>query len=149
MMNRDRISRGRTTYGSSSTTLGLDERLERVLLYALSAVLAIFTPLGWLLGLIVFLIERNRNVRGHALQAGVIFGVLSIARWVLGLIGGLLSHIWVVGLFLGGAFGLLTFILFWIIVALAILLAIGSWLSSNYRLPFVGRMIEGIFAKWL
>ena len=122
MMNRDRISRSRTTYSSSSTTIGLDERLERTLLYPLSAVLAIFTPLGWLLALAVFLFEKNRNVRAHALQAGVIFGVLSIARWLIGLIGGLLSHIWLVGFFIGSAFGLIGAIFFVVIIGLAVLL---------------------------
>jgi uncharacterized membrane protein len=149
MMNRDRITRSRTTYGSSGTTIGLDERLERTLLYPLSAVLAIFTPLGWLIGLAVFLIEKNRNVRAHAVQAGVIFGVLSIARWLIGLIGGLLSHIWVVGLFIGGAFGLIAFILFWIIIAIAVWETAMVWLRPGYRLPYIGKFIDTLFAKWL
>ncbi|HEV2583556.1 MAG TPA: hypothetical protein VGT44_22035, partial [Ktedonobacteraceae bacterium] len=108
MMNRDRISRGRSNFGNSGTTFGLDERLERTLLYPLSALLAIFTPLGWLLGLGVFLIEKNRNVRGHAAQAGVLFGTLSIAHWLVDLLGALLSHIFVVGSVLGLAFGLVS-----------------------------------------
>lgn len=151
MMNRDRISRSRTGFGSSSrsTTFGLDERLERILLYVFSAVLAVFTPLGWLLALIVFFVEKNRNVRSHAVQAGVIFGVLSIVRWVFGLIGGLLSHIWLVGLFIGAAFSLIGWILFGIILALAVMLVIGASISPNYRLPYIGRMIDGIFAKWV
>jgi uncharacterized membrane protein len=149
MMNRDRISRGRTTYGSSGTTIGLDERLERTLLYPISAVLAIFTPLGWLLALAVFLIEKNRNVRSHAAQAGVIFGVLSIVHWLIGLIGGLLSNIWLIGFFFGGAFGLISFILFWIILGVAFWLTVMAWFRANYRLPVVGKIIDGLFAKWL
>jgi uncharacterized membrane protein len=141
MMNRDRITRSRTTYRSSGTTLGLNERLERTLLYPLSAVLALFTPLGWLIGLIVFLIEKNRNVRSHALQAGVIFGVLSIANWL----AGLLSHIFLIGF----VFLVIGWILFWVIIAAAVLLTIGAWLSANYRLPYVGNIINGLFAKWL
>lgn len=151
MMNRDRITRSRTSYGSStsSTMFGIDERLERILLYVLSAVLAIFTPLGWLIALAVFFFEKNRNVRGHAVQAGVIFGILSIVRWLIGLFGGLLSHIWLVGLFIGAAFSLIGWILFAIILALAVMLVIGSTISPNYRLPFIGRMIDGVFAKWV
>lgn|SRR5436305_1559635 len=149
MMNRDRITRGRTTYGTSGTTFGLDERLERTLLYPLSAVLAIFTPLGFLLALAVFLIEKNRNVRAHALQAGIIFGVLSIVKWLVALIGGLLSHIWVVGSVIGIAFGLIGAILFWVILGLAVLLTIAVWLSPRYRLPWVGNFIEALFVKWL
>jgi uncharacterized membrane protein len=151
MMNRDRISRSRTGFGSSSSTtiFGLNERLERILLYVFSAVLAIFTPLGWLLALAVFFIEKNPNVRGHAVQAGVIFGVLSIVRWVIGLLGGLLSHIWLVGLFIGAAFSLIGWILFGIILALAVMLVIGASISPNYRLPYIGKMIDGAFAKWV
>jgi uncharacterized membrane protein len=149
MMNRDRITRGRTTYGATGTTFGLDERLERTLLYPISAVLAIFTPLGFLLGLAVFLIEKNRNVRAHALQAGVIFGVLSIVKWLVALIGGLLSHIWVVGSVIGIAFGLIGAIFFWVILGLAVLLTIAVWLSPRYRLPWVGNFIEALFVKWL
>lgn len=149
MMNRDRISRGRTTYGSSGTTIGLAERLERTLLYPISAVLAIFTPLGWLVALAVFLIERNRNVRSHAMQAGVIFGVLSIVKWVIGLLGGLLSHIWVIGSVIGIAFGLIGGILLWVIIGLAILLTIAVWFRANYRLPWAGRFIDGLFGRWI
>jgi len=141
MMNRDRITRGKNAYRSSGTTIGLDERLERTLLYPLSAVLAIFTPLGWLLGLAVFLIEKNRNVRSHALQAGVIFGVLSIASWL----AGLLSHILLIGL----VFLVIGWIVFWVIIAVAVLLTIGAWFSANYRLPYAGKIIDGLFGKWL
>ena len=148
-MNRDRITRGRTTYGSSGTTFGLDERLERTLLYPISAILAIFTPLGWLLGLAVFLIEKNRNVRSHAAQAGVIFGILSIAKWLVALIGGLLSHLLVVGSVIGLAFGLIGAIFFWVILGLAVLLTIAVWLSPRYRLPWIGNIIDALLVKWL
>ncbi len=149
MMNRDRISRGRSSFGNSGTTFGLEERVERTLLYPLSALLAIFTPLGWLLALGVFLIEKNRNVRGHAAQAGVIFGSLSIVHWLVDLIGGLLSHIFVVGSVLGLAFAFISAILFWIIIALAIWLTIMVWFRPNYSLPVVGKLIDGFFGKWI
>jgi uncharacterized membrane protein len=148
MMNRDRISRGRTSL-SSNTTLGLDERLERVLLYPLSAVLAIFTPLGWLLALAVFLIEKNTNVRSHAAQAGVIFGSLSILKWLISLIGALLSHIPVLSWVTNPAFWFVGLILFWVIIALAIWLTIMVWFRPRYHLPVVGTIIDGFFAKWI
>lgn len=148
MMNRDRISRG-SSFSSSGTTIGLDERLERVLLYPLSAVLAIFTPLGWLIGLAVFLIEKNHNVRSHAAQAGIIFGTLSIVNWLVNLFGALLSHIFVVGSVLGIAFGFVSTILVWIIIALAIWLTFMVWFRSKYSLPVVGKIIDAFFAKWI
>ncbi len=50
------------------TTLGLNERLERVLAYAF----------GWISGLLLFLFEKNRNVRWHAMQSMIVFGSLSV-----------------------------------------------------------------------
>src|SRR5947207_2998492 len=41
------------------TTLGLGERLERVLAYAFF----------WVSGIVLLLFEKNRNVRWHALQS--------------------------------------------------------------------------------
>jgi len=49
------------------TTLGMSERLERVLAYAF----------GWVSGIILFMVEKNRNVRWHAAQSMVTFGTLS------------------------------------------------------------------------
>jgi uncharacterized membrane protein len=70
---------------SAPTSLGIDERIERVLCYAL----------GWITGLIFLVIEqRNSTVRRHAWQSLVVFGTLSL----LGLVLGILSHIWIIGL---------------------------------------------------
>ena len=60
MMNRERMT-GRSRFtGDGPTSLGMNERLERVLAY----------PLGWVTGLILFVLERkNRNVQWHAKQS--------------------------------------------------------------------------------
>ncbi len=128
---------------------GLEERWVRTLLYPLSALLALFTPLGWALGLAVFFFEKNRNVRGHALQATVIFGGLSIIRWLVLLIGSILSHIPLVGLFIGVGLGLVASIIFWVIIALAVVLTIMVWFRPGYRLPFVGHLIDNFFGRWV
>jgi len=47
------------------------------------------------------------------------------------------------------AFGLIGAIFFWVIIGLAILLTIAVWLSPRYRLPWVGNLIEALFARWL
>ena len=87
---------------SAPTTLGIPERGERVLCYA-----------GfWVTGIIFLLIERrNQTVRRHAAQSTVVFGGLSILGWIVGLLGGALSHIWVVGPVLGFGFGAIGWIL--------------------------------------
>ncbi|HEU5346219.1 MAG TPA: hypothetical protein VFX31_08015 [Ktedonobacterales bacterium] len=87
---------------SAPTTLGIPERWERVLCYA-----------GfWVTGIIFLLIERrNQTVRRHAAQSTVVFGGLSILGWIVGLLGGALSHIWVVGPVLGFGFGAIGWIL--------------------------------------
>ncbi len=51
-----------------TTTLGLSERVESALAYAFI----------WVSGLLLFMTEKNRNVRTHALQSMIVFGTLSI-----------------------------------------------------------------------
>lgn len=78
---------------SSPTTLGIDEKWERVLCYALL----------WVSGLVMFFIEtKNATVRRHAMQSMAIFGGLSIIGFLLGI----LSHIPLLG-FIFGLVGLL------------------------------------------
>ena len=94
---------------SNPTSLGIDERWERVLAYA-----------GiWISGLILLFIEqRNQTVRRHAMQSVMIFGALGL----IGLLGGLLSNIWVIGFFfglIGSIAGLLTFVLWILLMVLA------------------------------
>lgn len=149
MMNRDRVSRGRSSMGSRNTTFGLDERVERTLLYPISAVAALFWPLGWLVGLIVALFEKNYNVRAHALQSSVIFGVLSIALAIVRILAFLLGKVFLIGAFFNIVLGgLVASILWWLIVVLAVWLTIMVWFRPNYRLPFIGRWIDNLFVRW-
>ncbi len=148
MMNRDRISRNRSSMSGRTTTFGLDERLERTLLYPISALAALFWPLGWLVGLIVALFEKNYTVRGHAMQSSVIFGVLSIALAIVRVLAFLLGKMFFVGAFFGLALGLVASILFWIIIVLAVWLTIMVWFRPNYRLPVVGAWIDSLFLRW-
>ena len=83
---------------SSPTTLGISERWERVLCYALL----------WVSGLILLLVEReNQTVRRHAAQSVTVFGVLGIVGWLLSISGNLLGAIPGVGFLFAGGFGLL------------------------------------------
>lgn len=99
---------------SSPTTLGIDERWERVLAYALI----------WVSGLILLFVEhRNQTVRRHAMQSVIIFGGLAL----IGLFAGWLSHIIVLGFF----FGLIASVVGFVMFALWILLMIMAYFNPN------------------
>jgi len=149
MMNRNTYGRNRSSMSSRTTTFGLDERVERTLLYPISAAAALFWPLGWIVGLLVALFEKNHNVRMHALQSAVIFGVLSIVLALVNFLHLLLGHLPLLGFFIGAALGFVGLILFWFIILLAIWLTVMVWFRPNYRLPFVGRWIENLFVRWI
>ena len=145
-MNRDRITRGRA-YSSGATTFGLPERMERTLIYPLSLLLGLFVPvigwiLAWLLGIGVFFVEKNRNVRWHALQAATVFGSLSVLLAIVGLLKALLGGILVIGGVIGFGLGLLSGVIFWVMIILAVFLTAMAWLRPDYRLPFVSSIID-------
>jgi uncharacterized membrane protein len=99
---------------SNSTSLGISERWERVLAYALV----------WVSGLILLFVEhRNQTVRRHAMQSVIIFGGLGL----IGLFAGWLSNIWVIGFFFGLLGGVIGFVMF----ALWILLMVLAYFSPN------------------
>jgi uncharacterized membrane protein len=146
MMNRDRMTRGRA-YSSGATTFGLPERLERTLIYPLSLLLGLFVPavgwlLAWLLGIGVFFFEKNRNVRWHALQAATVFGSLSVLLAVVWLLIRFLGGILLIGGVISIGLGLLSSVIFWVMIILAVFLTIMAWLRPDYRLPFVSTIID-------
>ncbi len=148
MMNRNSYGRNRSSMSTRTTTFGIDERIERTLLYPISAIAGLFWPLGWLVGLIVALFEKNHNVRMHAMQSSVIFGVLSLVLALVNFLHFLLGGLPLLGFFIGHALGLVGFILFWLIIVLAVWLTIMVWFFPNYRLPWVGRRIEALLSRW-
>jgi uncharacterized membrane protein len=146
MMNRDRLTRGRS-YSSSHTTLGLPERLERTLIYPLSLLLGLFVPyigwvLAWLLGMGVFFVEKNRNVRRHALQSAFVFGTLSVLLAVVGFLKVMLGGILFLGFLTTVGLGLLGFVIFWVMIILAVFLTIMAWFRPDYHLPIIGNLID-------
>ena len=145
-MNRDRLTRGRS-YTNSQTRLGLPERLERTLIYPLSLLLGLFVPgigwvLAWLLGIGVFFVEKNRNVRRHALQSAFVFGSLSVLLAVVGFLKFLLGGILVLGGLIAFGLGLLGLIIFWVMIILAVFLTIMAWFRPDYRLPFISNLTD-------
>lgn len=57
------------------TTLGLSENMTAALAYLV----------GWVTGLVVYLMEKdNKNLRFHALQSIVFFGLVTVVNMLLG-----------------------------------------------------------------
>ena len=114
------------------TTLGLNERLERVLAYTF----------GWLSGIILFFMEKNRNVRWHAVQSMVTFGTLSILMLAISMLRGFLSFIPILGWLTSAGLGLLLSVLWWVTIILWFWLMIMAFVQEDYRLPFVGNFVR-------
>ena len=114
------------------TTLGLDERLESVLAYAF----------GWISGLVLFLLEKNRRVRWHAMQSMVTFGTLSLLMFGVNFLKGMLSWIPLLGLLTNFGLGLLWNVLWWTTLFLWIWLMAMAWVQPNYRLPFISEWVR-------
>ena len=145
-MNRDRITRGRS-YTESQTRLGLPERLERTLIYPLSLLLGLFVPgigwvLAWLLGIGVFFVEKNRNVRRHGLQSAFVFGTLSVLLAIVGFLKFVLGGILILGFVTTFGLGLLGLIIFWVMIILAVFLTVMAFMKPDYRLPYISRLID-------
>lgn len=104
------------------TSTGLDANVAGLLCYVL----------GWVSGIVFILIEqKNKFVRFHAMQSIIVFGALSIASGVLG---------WIpfIGTFFAWIIGVLSFIL-WIV------LMIKAYQGTKYKLPWSGNLAE----KWV
>ncbi|MCD6513082.1 MAG: DUF4870 domain-containing protein [Thermoplasmata archaeon] len=101
------------------TSLGIEENLEAALAYLV----------GWITGLIFYLIERDSQfVRFHAMQSILTFLPLWVIAWIIGWIpsiGWIISSlIWILSLVL------------WII------LLIKAFRGEKFKLPVVGDMAE-------
>ena len=114
------------------TSLGMNERLERVLAYAF----------GWVSGLILFFLEKNRNVRWHAAQSMVTFGLLSIVMFVVSLLKGFLAWIPLLGWLTSAGLGLLLSALWWVTIILWVWLMVMAFVREDYRLPIVSGWIR-------
>jgi len=112
---------------SRPTSLGIDERWERVLCYAF----------WWVSGLILLVVEqKNETVRHHAKQSVIIFGVLSAVLWLTAVFAAALGWIPLIGWFFGAGFGLIHGLVWFVAVVLWILLMVMAY--SSARTLFVG-----------
>ena len=103
----------------AKTSLDLNENVEGLLCYIV----------GWITGIVFLVLEKeNKFVRFHALQSILTFLPLSILAW-------LLRWIPFVGWALGILVGILTVIL-WLILMLK------AYGGEKYKLPIVGDIAE-------
>jgi uncharacterized membrane protein len=120
-----------------ATTLGLEERTERVLAYMFFCISGIF-----------FLIfEKNRNVRWHALQSTIVFGILWLCMLAVRMVDFVLSHIPILSILTSFGLGLLFNILFWTTVLLWMWLMLMALLQPSYRLPFLSIMLPNFLRR--
>jgi uncharacterized membrane protein len=103
----------------AKTSTGLEENIAGLLSYVL----------GWITGLIFFLIEKeNKFVRFHAMQSIIVFGPLTVASFIL-------SVIPVIGWIISWLISILALVL-WII------LMIKAYQGQKYKLPWAGDLAE-------
>jgi len=115
---RERIEREKQP-APAGTSTGLSPNVAGLLCYVA----------GWITGIIFFVLEqRNKFVRFHAAQSIVVFGIITVAGTVLGLIP-------VVGVVFSWIIGIIGFIVWIIMIVKA---SSGEW----YKLPWVGDIAE-------
>jgi uncharacterized membrane protein len=118
-------------------TAGMAENVASTLCYVL----------GWVTGIIFFLIDKRPNVRFHAAQSIVVFGGLHIISFIWGIV--LTRMIFSGGLFNGG-FGLVWLLsdLIWLVaVVLWILLMIKAYQGEQYRVPIAANFADTLVGK--
>lgn len=127
-------AQGATT-AATGTQPGLSENVAAMLCYLV----------GWVTGLIFFLIDKRPNVRFHAAQSIVVFGLLHIASIVLGWVFG-------VGFFLGGWTGFSIGVLLAGLVNLAtfvlwIVLMIKAYQGQRFEVPIAAGIAQSFAGK--
>jgi uncharacterized membrane protein len=127
-----------TPPGSSAAGTALEENVAGLLCYVL----------GWLTGLVFFLIDKRPFVRFHAAQSMLTFGaihVIQIFFMMGGMAGGTMG-----GMMGGFMFGGITWMLFgllnFLIVIAWIVCMVKAYQGERYKLPIVGGIAEN-FAK--
>ena len=111
---------------------GLKENVAGLLCYLL----------GWLTGIIFFLIDKRPAVRFHAAQSIVVFGSLSILRIILsfGLYG---SHM--VGLY--SLWALLALLVTVFTVVLWVILMVTAYQGKRFEIPFASGLARSLAAS--
>jgi uncharacterized membrane protein len=116
---------------AAGTQSGLSENVAGLLCYLL----------GWITGLIFYLIDKRPFVRFHAAQSIVVFGGLTVIRIVL-------AMLFVSGGVAGFSMGMgLLWIVSLVGVVLWILLMVKAYQGEKYRVPLAADLADQIFGK--
>ncbi|MBL7036700.1 DUF4870 domain-containing protein [Candidatus Microgenomates bacterium] len=88
--------------------------------------------LGPISGVILFLIEKDKYVRFHAMQSIVVFVGLFALQWMLG--------ITIILAILIPLIGIVSFILW-------LMLIYKAWMGEEWEVPFAGKFARSLIAK--
>jgi uncharacterized membrane protein len=124
-----------TASPAASSQTGMSENVAGLLCYLL----------GWVTGLIFYLIDKRPLVRFHAAQSIVVFGGLNIISYVLGMFLGVsvMAHGWTgagTGVILLHLLHLATFVLW-------IFLMVRAYQGERFRVPVAADLADQIFGK--
>ncbi len=119
---------------AASPTEGLQENIAGLLCYA--------PFIGWIVALVLLLIDKRKFVKFHAAQALGLYVALIILYIALTVSMGILHaiHIFFLGLLLYPLLWLASFLLM-------IFMMYKAYLNESYKLPVIGEFAEGIAAK--
>jgi uncharacterized membrane protein len=111
---------------SDETQTGLSPHVAGLLCYLL----------GWVTGIIFYIIEKDNFVRFHAIQSIITFGILTVVEVLLSWLF-LFSYgwIWYLQITLNWLVNLLTLVLW-------VLLMVKAYQGERYKLPWVGNIAE-------
>jgi uncharacterized membrane protein len=112
---------------------GMEENVAGLLCYVL----------GWVTGIIFFIIDKRPFVRFHAAQSMVVFGGIAIIYIVLGMF---VSASLFAGGFAGaGLFSLLYPVVWLLTIVLWVLLMVKAYGHQKFRIPVAADLAEKIF----
>ena len=124
------------TQTSHSTQPGMSENVAGLLCYSL----------GWVTGLIFFLIDKRPSVRFHAAQSIVVFGGLNLINIIVRVMfdaGLVMTGGWGafgLGWILYSVIGLISFVLW-------ILLMVKAYQGEKFHVPFAGDIAQNLADK--
>jgi uncharacterized membrane protein len=119
---------------AASPTEGIAENVAGLLCYV--------PGVGWVIAIVLFLIDKRKFVRFHAMQALALYVALIVCYIALGIFLGVLRiiHLFFFGALLYPLLGLGSFVLL-------IFMMYKTYLDESYKLPFIGDFAEGMASK--